>query len=330
MLPKDHVHYDEADLPGVMDFVERNFREDQIATQVSGLWLAQQLDYIKSQTYDRLRPGMNADRLVPDDTSTPEWAETITIRMFDMVGMAKVIANYADDLPRADIAGAALSVQVKTLGDSYGYNVNELRASRATGVGLDTRKADAARRAMDLKIASIKLKGDPDFNLFGLFTHPNVPEYVFPHPGDWTALTGDQIYENLVGLASAYTQQNLGIHIANFLELATKAYIAATSKFVTGPGGLPIAALSLFVANFPGITVEHIWECTNAGQGANAGKDVALLYERDIGNLAHEYVMPFSQLPPDARNLEIVTDCLARSAGVQIYYPLSLLKGYTT
>jgi hypothetical protein len=326
----EHVHYDEADLPAIMEFVERNFREDQVTSQVSGLWLARQLDYVKAQTYDRLRPGINADRLVPDDTSTPEWAETITIRMFDQVGMAKVIANYADDLPRADISGAAMTVQVKTIGDAYGYNVNELRASRATGVGLDTRKADAARRALDLKIASIKLKGDIDFGLYGLFTHPNIPEYVFPTPGDWTTLTGDEIYQNLVGMISAYTTQNLGVHVANYLELATKAYVAATSKFVTGPGGLPISAMSLFLANFPGITIEHIWECTGAGQGAHAGEDVALLYERDIGNLAHEFVMPFSQLPPEAKNLEIVTDCLARSGGVQVYYPLSLLKGYTT
>jgi hypothetical protein len=285
---------------------------------------------VKAQTYDRLRPGINADRLVPDDTSTPEYMETITIRMFDQVGMAKVIANYADDLPRADISGAARTVTVKTIGDAYGYNVNELRASRATGVGLDTRKADAARRAIDLKIASIKLKGDIDFGLYGLFTQPNVPEFVFPTPGAWSTLTGAELYANLVAMISAYTKQNLGVHVANYLELATDAYVAVTSQFVTGPGGLPISALGLFLANFPGITVEHIWECTGAGQGANAGKDVALLYERDIGNLAHEFVMPFSQLPPEAKNLEIVTDCLARSAGVQIYYPLSLLKGYTT
>jgi hypothetical protein len=330
MLLDNQATYDEADIGPVMDFVERNLREDQLPTTTTGIWLAQQLNFIKAQTYDRLLPGINADRLVPDDTSVPEWVETITIRMFDAVGMAKVIANYADDLPRADVTGAGKTVQVKTLGNSYGYNVNELRASRATGIGLDTRKADAARRAMDLKIASIKLKGDPDFGLYGLFTHPNVPEYVFPNPGDWSTLTGAQIYANLVGMVSAYITQNLGVHTADHLELSTKAYVAATTQFVTGPGGLPISALGLFLSNYPGLTVENIWECTGAGQGANAGKDVALLYERNINNLAHEYVMPFSQLPPDARNLEIVVDCLARSAGVTVYYPLALLKGYTT
>jgi hypothetical protein len=330
-MPLDtHDKYDEADIAPVMEFVGRNFREDAVTGTATGLWLARQLDYVKSQTYDRLRPGINADRLVPDDTSVPEWVETITIRMFDMVGMAKVIANYADDLPRADILGNAKSVGVRTIGDSYGYNVNELRASRATGVGLDTRKADAARRAMDLKIASIKLKGDIDFGLYGLFTHPNIPQFVFPNPGDWSTLTGDQIYANMVAQMAAYLQQNLGVHVANYYELATKAYVAASSKFVTGPAGLPVTALSMFLQNFPGITVEHIWECTGAGSGAQAGKDVALLYERDIMNLAHEFVMPFSQLPPDARNLEIVVDCMTRSAGVTVYYPLALLMGATT
>lgn len=331
-MPLDitQVTFDEADYVAAVEFVVKHFHEDQAFANTSGIWLAQQLTYIKSQTYDRLYPAMNADRLVPDATDVPEWVENVTIRMFDMVGMAKIVSNYADDLPRADVTGAGKTVEVKTIGDSYGYNVNELRASRATGMGLDQRKADAARRAVDLKIASIKLKGDIDFGLYGLFTHPNIPEFVFPNPGDWSGLTGTQIYANLVAMVSAYITQNLGVHTANYLELATKAYVAATTQFVTGPGGLPISALGLFQSNYPGITVENIWECTGAGQGAHTGEDVALLYERNIMNLSHEYVMPFSQLPPEARNLEIVIDCLARSAGVSVYYPLALLKGYTT
>lgn len=322
-----HEHYDEYDLIAVADFVDRNFRED---TDASGIWLARQLDYVKARTYNRLLPGRNADRLVPDATDAPEWVETITIRVFDQVGMAKIISNYADDLPRADILGSARSVTVRTLGDAYGYNVNELRASRATGMGLDAKKADAARFAIDLKIATIKLKGDPEFGLYGLFTHPNIPQYAFVNQADWATLTGDQIYANLVGMVTAFTAQNLGVHVPNYLELATRAYVAATSKFVTGPGGWPITAMTMFNQNFPTVTVENIWECTGAGQGANAGKDVALLYERNIQNIEHEFIMPFSQLPPEARNLEIVVDCMARSGGVNIYYPLAFLQGYTT
>jgi hypothetical protein len=328
-MPLDNsTDYDPRDLAVTEAFITTNFREDVAITDVpsTGVWLARQLDVIKARTYDRLFPAMNAGRLVPDDTSTPEWAETITIRMFDQVGMAKVISNYADDLPRVDVRGADKTVTVKTLGDSYGFNVNELRASRATGVGLDQRKADMARRAMELKINSIKLQGDADYGLFGLFSHPNIPEFIMTTPGDWTGLTGDQIYANLNNMAVAYTLQSTGIHVATALLLAPKAFAAASSKFVTGPSGMPVPALSMFRANYSNITVENVWEC----QAAKNGKDVALMYERSGDNLAHEYVMPFTQLPPQADNLEIIVNCLARTAGVQVYYPLSLLFGFTT
>lgn len=327
----EHQNYSEADLIALETALPKvGFREDAVniyGTQ-SGIWFARQLDYIKAKVYERLFPAINANMLVPDSTEVPEWAETVTIRSYGAVGMAKVIANYADDLPRADVYGATKTVQVKTIGDSYGFNVNELRASRATGVGLDARKAEAARRAIDLKIASIKLQGDATFGLYGLFTHPNVPVVVLPTTGDWTGLTGDQIFANLNAMVAAYTQQALGIHTPNYLELAPKAYQAASTKFVTGGATMsPVTPLGLFRAQYPGITVEQIWEC----QGADSsGKDIALMYERNTDNLAHEYVMPFTQLPPEARNLEILTDCIARSAGVQIYYPLAFLKALTT
>jgi hypothetical protein len=322
----NHERYDERWAVSLSSAATKLFREDALGDSVSvGIWLARQLDYVVSKVYVRQLPSINANRLVPDDTSIPEWVETVSISQFDAVGMAKVIANYADDLPRVDVRGAVKTTTVKTIGDSYGYNVNELRASRATGMGLDQRKADAARRAIELKLASIKLNGDAVFGLFGLFNSPNIPEAILPTLGDWTTLTGDQIYANLIYMGNAYQQQNLGVHTANFLELAPKAYMAATTKFITSP--TPTTPLAAFLLAFPSVTAEMIWELTGAGTG---GKDMALLYERSADNLAHYYVMPFTQLPPDARNLEIVVDCMARSGGVQVFYPLSLLKAMTT
>jgi hypothetical protein len=326
-----HQNYSETDLAAINGALPKLFREDAITLNdynQYGVWFARQLDYIKTKVYERLYPAMNANRLVPDSTDVPEWAETVTVRAFTNVGMAKVISNYADDLPRADVMGAMQTVIVKTLGDSYGYNVNELRASRATGVGLDAKKAEAARRAMDLKIATIKLRGDPAFGLYGLFTHPNITEFILPTPGDWTALTGDQIYGNLNAWVAAYKAATLGVHTANYMALAPKAYQAATTKFVTAAAGFPITPLQLFQQQNPNITIEDIWEC--AGANPANGKDVGLLYELSADNISHEYVMPFTQLPPEARNLEIVVDCLARTGGVSVYYPLSLLKALTT
>lgn len=328
--PENHTAYDPLDVEIIAPFIQRTFREDAAGDLVgeNSIFIARMLDYVKTTTYELQLPSINADRLVPDDTSIPEWAETVTQTTYDAVGMAKIIANYADDLPRADVRGAQRLFRVRTLGDSFGYNVNEIRASRATGVGLDARKAAAARRAVDLKIALIKLKGDLDYGLYGLFNHPNLPAFVFPVAGAWSGLTGDQLYQNLVAMANGYYNQNLGVHTANALCLAPVAYQAVSSKFMTATvGGYPVTPLSVFQANYPGVTVENVFECAGASA---SGKDIALMYERNAANISHGLVMPFTQLPPEARNLEIITNCLARSAGVQIFYPLALLAGPTS
>jgi hypothetical protein len=320
--------YDPVELQVIEQNLNRILREDAVELGGSSLFFARQLDYVKARTYQRLFPNTNADALVPDATDTPEWAETITVSSYDSVGMAKIISNYADDLPRADVRAMLTSVTVKTLGDSYGYNINEIRASRAIGAGLDVRKAEAARRAIDLKISKIKMIGDPDYGLFGLFSMPNIPQVIMPFPGPWNVLTGNEIYDNLNAMVFAYMNQTLGVHKANTLALAPMAYHSAATRFFAAPTTTPVTALALFQQMNPGINVMNVIECQGADPAA--GQDVALYYELSSDNLAHEFVMPFTQLPADARNLEFVIDCMARSGGVHIYYPLSLLKALTS
>ena len=67
------------------------------------------------------------------------------------------------DLPRADVKGKPTTAYVKSVGDSYGYSVQEMRASRLAGKSLDVRKAEAARyaereRMLDREFSRILLK----------------------------------------------------------------------------------------------------------------------------------------------------------------------------
>jgi hypothetical protein len=326
ILPRFDASYEEFD-PRDLEIIRQNiqqFVEDAAEFGGSSLFFARQLDYVKSTVYTRKFPAMNADLLVPDSTDMPEWAETITVYSYDQVGMAKIIANYADDLPRADARGTLRIVGVKTMGDSYGYNLNEIRASRAIGAGLDVRKATAARRAMDLLIARIKMIGDPDYGLYGLFTFPNISEIILPHPGPWDLLDGQQIWENMTAMKTGYDRQTRGTHTANFMTLAPVAYNAASTKLFPNP--TPVTALQLFQSMNPGIAVHNIIECEGASP---TGRDVSLLYENSVDNFSHENVMPFQQLPPEVRNLEFVTNCIARSGGVNFYYPLAFVSAVT-
>ncbi len=319
-----HTSYDESDLEAIRQnssalFPDAN-RED---VGENSIYLARQLDYVKARTYEKRYPEMKGGLLVPTATDTPQHAETITWRMYDQVGMAKIIANYADDLPRADVRAQEKTVRVRDIGDSYGYNVNELAASRALGTGLDVRKAGAARMAIEQKVNRIVLRGDEDFGLMGFLNHPNIGEVVGLH-GDWVnpATTGDMILEDLNLMVVALIEQSHGVHAPNFLALPPAPHAAASTRRL---GDTTETALGFFKRMYPGVQVESVYECRNADE--TTGQDIVLLYERSEENGAAELVMPFSQLPPQARNLEFVVPCLSRHAGVHIRYPLAYIKG---
>jgi hypothetical protein len=321
-----HTEYDEADLIAIRN--SGLLREDATEWGGTGMFFARQLDFVKATAYSQDFPAMQSSVLVPDDTEMPEWVETVSLVTYSSVGMAKIIANYADDLPRADVRGLVQSVPIKTLGDSYGYSLPEIATSRQHGLGLDTRKAAAARLAIETKLAKIRLVGDADYGLWGIFTHPNLPEILLPFGGDWGALTGDQCLQNLISMQEAYYTQNVGVHQPDTLALAPRAYSACVTKFLTA-GVSPTSPLTYYKELYPDTDVLRINECQNANAGPPQ-HDVALLYERRIENASHIMPMPFAQLPTETRGLEFVTLCLARSGGVQVYKPLALIFAVTS
>src|SRR5690554_5233059 len=88
--------------------------------------LARQLEYIKAQTYDVRYPAFKARTFIPVSTEVPPGAESITYRQWDQYGMAKVIANYADDLPLVDVVAREFTTKVKSLGEAYQYSIQDL------------------------------------------------------------------------------------------------------------------------------------------------------------------------------------------------------------
>ena len=94
------------------------------------LFFARELEHIKSQSYDKKYPKLKARMLFPLEFEANAGAETITYEQYDQVGMAKIISNYADDLPRADVKGTEFTSRVRTIAASYGYNYDEINAAQ--------------------------------------------------------------------------------------------------------------------------------------------------------------------------------------------------------
>ena len=111
----------------------------------------QQLALVKARTYDVQHKALKALTLLPVSVDQDPGATHVIWRSYDQVGMAKIIADYANDFPRADIAGVEHSSPVKDLGMSYGYSIKEIRRAQKAGVALDMKRAEAARRAIFLQ-----------------------------------------------------------------------------------------------------------------------------------------------------------------------------------
>ena len=180
---------------------QMNFDDDSDAS----VFFARELDYVKSQSYDVEYPEFTALKLFPVSSEINPGAETVTYYSYDKTGMAKIISNYATDLPRADVKGKPTTAIIKSLGDSYGYSIQEMRASAMAGKSLDARKAESARYQIDYLNNKIAWNGDAETGLRGVLSKDNdVPLYV-PATGakgstKWADKTEDEILADITGM----------------------------------------------------------------------------------------------------------------------------------
>lgn len=287
------------------------------------VFFARQLEYVKGRTYDIKRANLSALTLMPVSTEIPEGATTHTYRQFDSVGMAKVIANYANDLPRADVVGKEFTSGIRSIGNSYGYNVQEIRSAQYAGVNLDARKATAATRAQQEKINQLAFSGDADHGLPGLLNNTNVPEVTILADGTgssktFASKTSDKIVRDINSLINKVIVQSKGIHRATEVWLPVEQYaLIATTQNSTASD---TTILQFLQSVHPGVTFKSVVELDGAGAG---GADRMYAIENSMDNWALEIPMMIKQYSPQQQGMEFVVPVESRFAGVTIYYPLA-------
>jgi len=289
------------------------------------LFFARQLESIKAQAYDVKRAPLNALAIIPVSTSTPEGATTITYRQFDSVGMAKVIANYANDIPRADVTGKEFTSPIRGIGVAYGYNVQEIRSAQFAGVPLSAKKMMAAQRAHAELINKLAWAGDTEHGLPGFLSNANIPAYVVAADGTgssklWSTKTADLIIRDINGILNQVVTQSKGIHRPNMLLMPLEQYtfISSTPRSAT----TDTTILQFVIANNPGVTFKPVIELDGYG-----GTDRMVAGEFDIMNLQLEICMSFKQHSPQQNGLEFVVPCESRFGGCIIEYPLAFALG---
>jgi len=320
--------YDERDLSAIQS--ANLLRED--AGQ--SIFFARELEHIKTKSYDVLFPNLTATRMIPVSMDAGSGAKTITYRQYENVGFAKIISNYATDLPRTDVTGKEFSSPIRAIGNSYGYNIDDIRAAQMSGKPLEQRRANAARQADAQLVNQIAYKGDTANGLNGFFTHPNITSYTLPTDGVGNGTTAgtvaaakfvnktpDQVLRDLNGIVNTPTTLTNGVENVDTVLLSHTVFSDLNTRPRSTTSDTSI--LQYFKNNNPGVTVERIPECAGAGAG---GTDIVVAYTKSPDKLTLEIPQAFEQFPPQAKGLEFEIPCHSKCGGVIIYYPLSICK----
>ena len=289
------------------------------------VFLTRQLEHIESKLYEIKYPTLIARDLVPKIGGVPSGAQVYTYREYDARGLAKIIADYADDLPRADVIAQETTISIKGIGDSYGYSLQEMRAAQMAGIPLDSSKAASARRQIEEQIDKCLSFGSAPHGMKGLLNQTGTGVYVVPNGAAgsplWVNKTPDEILKDLNGIVNSVPGVTNGVEYVDTLALPIDQHslIATTARSANSDTTI----LEFFLKNNPWIKEVIPWyRCKTAGAG---GTTRAVAFRRDPDALGALVPQEFEQLPVQATNLEFKVPCHARCGGVVVRLPLAVV-----
>jgi hypothetical protein len=291
------------------------------------VFFARQLEHIIAQEFDIEYAELRARQVIPITMEADPADETITYREYNRVGLAKMITDYSMDLPRVDITGAEVTSKIRSLGASYGYNLQEVRASAKTGRDLEGRRAEAAREAILRKENALLLLGDSNASLAGFLNFANVTVASIPADGTgaskkWSDKTPDQILRDLNAVVNSVAELTLGIEQPDTLLLPRAAYHVAATKRIGRDSNMTV--LRFFVETNPYINSMAKVEVLNELQTAGANSTARMMaYRRDPLKVRGEIPQDFESLPAQVKGFEWLVPCHSRLGGVIWHRPLS-------
>jgi hypothetical protein len=307
-------------------------REDASSTAA----FARQLEYRFKEVYEVEFPDLIADELVPLNTEVPAGSLSFTYRMWNKIGQARVIANFANDLPNADVDAKEFPRPVITLGCSWQFSYQDVERAAIADVPLEALKAEAARFAIEYLREQIWAFGYANAGVTGLTNAPGVTATAqVSTGGTWLAQIAavgaataaapaaavaavQGIVADVNAMVAKTFTATIGTHRINTIALPANLFIAL-DQLPRSPAFTDDTALT-YLEKMTRCTFVHWPQLNNLG---TSGHGRVMGYKRDPKVLRGIQARPFTQLPPQPRNLAYIVPCIAEVGGVQIMRPLA-------
>lgn len=298
----------------ILEVQQLGFRADA----ATGIIFAQQLQAMSNRIRERAYPQWKGKNLLPMQNEAPFGAEEFSYVVADRVGMLEHITNYADDLPNIEVTGEKVTVNIRAFGGAIIYSVFEIARATMAGINIVDRKGMAIRNAAEEKLDRIIWVGDAETGLTGLYNAPNVTTRTAA--ATWATATAAQIYGDLVFPFTQQAADTLGAERPDTIVMTSYSHERARTTFFGDNTGESV--LERFQKSYPEVTIETVeWL---GPQGTGQANSAMIHYRNDSEKLGVEVPKPFTMMPPEARNLATVVDGYLATAGVVVYFPLSV------
>ena len=290
----------------------------------AGLFLQRQLEYIRPQVFEITYADIKYPTLLPVTSEAGQGAQTFTYRIMDSTGEFRLIADAADDLPRADISQVEKSINIRSFGGSFGYTVQELRAAQMANIALEQRRASAVRRAYEEKVEAVAMFGESSVGLAGFFNNSTVD--VIAADKWFTGTTASGTAQDMLELLN-YGVSAI-INASNMKEQPDTILLAYEdyNKISTtrNSDSSDVTVLEYFLRTNPYIrNVEPVNQLDADNSVLNTNRMV--VYKRDPEKVQLHIPQPLELFPPQQRGLEFIVPAHARVGGVALYYPKSVI-----
>ncbi len=272
---------------------------------------ARQLEDIDAELYRVVYPELRGTQIVPVRTNIDEGAEEHTYRVMNGVGTSRIIANYAEDLPRVDVQGKEVTTKLFGHGASYGYSIQDMRRARMSGLPLDAERAELAREVIARKNDEIIASGESSIGITGFYNNSGV-SLVTPTTGTWLTATADQIVDDLLKLERAIIVDSNAVESPDTVVLSPSQFALANTKRLSNT---ETTALEFFLRKSQGVKNAEVWARGEAANAGGNGPRIAM-GKKDPKVLQALLPLEFYQMAPEQRGLGFVINCDSRAGGV--------------
>lgn len=291
-----------------------------------------ELRYIIPEMVMFEHPDVTARQALPVDGRAGPGAQVIQFRQVTAVGRAKIVGDYTEDVPKANVFAEGFTSNVRSLMCEATWSLQEIRSSalaNANGgsVQLDREQTECAREAILRLENDLAWNGSTKHGMIGLLNAPTIPTAAAPDGAstnpEWDTKTAQEIVDDLNLLVNQIVENSNQVERPDTVLLPVAQYHLAVNKNMGT--GTDTTALQYFVANSPYIesmaNVIPINELKDAGP---AGQDIMIAYRKNASKVQMSVPFDVESLAPEVRGMTTTVAYHSRFGDVQVKKPISL------